>query len=222
MVAPDAPTQLSAEATDETTAQLRWLTPVDDGGTPITGYQIERNLNDGGFAVLVADTASVLTSYEDSTLSARDKAEYRVSAINADGIGAASDSATTTTATSDAQTIKEQLLNDWSLTGELSKSVTGEMDEVVHFLDRDQVPGNKVAKAVTVEKINRIGNENIVEHPKFLEQSDTFEITCFLQVPDSSPENFSVWVDLMQQMTDEVTRILKKKLLAFNSHRGIF
>ena len=48
-----------------------------------------------------------------------------------------------------------------------------------------------------------------MEHPKFLEQSDTFEVACFLQVPDGADDRFSVFIDLMQQMTGEVQRILK-------------
>jgi len=134
---------------------------------------------------------------------------YRVSAINADGTGAASNEASMTTATSEAQILQQLLFNNWSLTGELSKVVVGDMDEVVTFFNRGQVPGNKVAKAVTVQKINQLGNENIIEHPKFFEQSDTFEVTCFLQVPDAAADVFSVWVDLMQQMAGEVSRILK-------------
>ena len=209
MAVPGVPTDLSAEASNSTTAQLRWLTPDDDGGSAITGYFIERNLNDAGFATLVADTASVLTAFADSTLTARDNAVYRVSAINGDGTGSPSDTSSCTTATSEAQTVKELLFNNWGLTGELSKTVVGDMNEVVNFLDRDQVPGNKYAKAITVQKINELGNENIIEHPKFFEQSDTFEVTCFMQVPDAAADNFSVWIDLMQQMTGEVVRILK-------------
>jgi len=209
MAVPGVPTDLSAESTDSTTAELRWSTPSDDGGSPITGYFIERDLNDAGFATLVADTASVLTAFSDSTLAARDNAVYRVSAINGDGTGSPSDTSSCTTATSEAQTIKELLFDNWGLTGELSKTVVGDMNEVVNFLDRDQVPGNKYAKAITVQKINDLGNENIVEHPKFFEQSDTFEVTCFMQVPDAAADNFSVWIDLMQQMTGEVVRILK-------------
>jgi hypothetical protein len=209
MAVPGVPTDLSAESTNSTTAQLRWSTPADDGGSAITGYFIERNLNDAGFATLVADTASVLTAFADSTLAARDNAVYRVSAINGDGTGSPSDTSSTTTATSEAQTVKELLFDNWALTGELSKTVVGDMNEVVNFLDRDQVPGNKYAKAITVQKINDLGNENIIEHPKFFEQSDTFEVTCFMQVPDAAADNFSVWVDLVQQMTGEVVRILK-------------
>ena len=209
-MAPSPPLNLSAEAINSTTAILLWSPPANTGTTPLTGYNIERNLNGGGFVPLVS--LGVVLTYTDTTLSARDNAVYRVNAQNSTGTSGFSDTASTTTSTSEAQTIKELLFNNWSLTGELSKTVIPgppPMDEVVMFYDRGQIPGNKVAKAVTVQKINALGNENIIEHPRFLEQSETFEITCFLQVPDGADDQFSVWVDLMQQMTSEVTRILK-------------
>ncbi len=209
MAVPDAPTDLSAEATNTTTAALLWTVPDDDGGFAITGYFIERNLNDAGFATLVADTGNTNVSFTDSTLSSRDNAVYRVSAINSDGTGSSSNEASMTTATSESQILQQLLFNNWSLTGELSNSVVGDMTEPVHFFDRQQIPGNFFAKSVTVQKINALGNENIVEHPKFFEQSDTFEVTCFMQVPDGADDVFSVWVDLIEQMTGEVTRILK-------------
>ena len=210
MAIPTAPLDMSAEATNPTIIQLRWLTPESDGGDTITGYFIERNLNGAGFAVLVADTGNALVAFEDSTLTARDNAVYRVSAINISGTGPTSDTDSTTTATSEAETIRDLLFNNWALTGELSKtSVSGAMNEAVQFFDRGQIPGNKKAKAVVVQKINELGNESIVEHPKFFEQSDTFEVSCFLQVPDGADDRFSVFIDLMQQMTGEVVRILK-------------
>lgn len=209
MAVPGAPTDLSAESTTATTIQLRWLTPDDDGGSPITGYFIERDLNGADFATLVADTANTLVAFADTTLTARDNAVYRVSAINGDGTGLPSDTDSATTATSEAQTIKESLFDNWSLTGELSKTVVGDMDEPINFYDRGQIPGNKKAKAVVIQKINSLGNESIVEHPKFFEQSDTFEVSCLLQVTDGADDIFSVFIDLMQQMTSEVIRILK-------------
>ncbi len=204
-----SPLQLSAEATIETTIELRWSAPESDGGDIITGYFIERSLNGAAFTTLVADTGNDDTFFTDSTLSARDNGKYRVSAINVSGTGPPSNLASATTSTSEAQTIKELLFDNWALTGELSKVVVSDMTEVVNFLDRDQVPGNKKAKMVTVQKINAIGDQDITEHPTYFEQSELFEITCFLQVPDSADDIFSVWIDLMQQMTSEVIRILK-------------
>ena len=168
-------------------------------------------ISDDSFSFIAATLASV-TAFTDDTLFPRNNPTYRVIALNVEPeLSSPSNEASTTTSTSEAQTIKDLLFDEWSLTGELSKTVVDNMTEVVNFLDRDQVPGNKKTKMVTVQKINELGNENIVEHPKFFEQSDTFEITCFLQVPDSAEDVFSVWIDLMQQMTGEVSRILKTR-----------
>ena len=162
------------------------------------------------FEVLVVDTGSTDTFFTDTPITLlRINVIYRVSAINGTGTGTISDNASTTLATSEAQTIQELLFNNWSLIGELAKQTTSTMTEPVHFFERGQVPGNKFPKAITVQKINALGNENIIEHPKFFEQSETFEITCFLQIIDSADDQFSVWIDLMQQMTSEVSRILK-------------
>ena len=42
MAVATAPLDLSAEATNPTVAQLRWLTPSSDGGDTITGYFIKQ------------------------------------------------------------------------------------------------------------------------------------------------------------------------------------
>jgi len=57
----------------------------------ITGYQIERRLCGGvAFTVIKADTGNNNTSYNDSGLKASTCYDYRVSAININGIGPAS------------------------------------------------------------------------------------------------------------------------------------
>lgn len=222
MAAPSAPQQLSAEATNSTTAELRWSAPENDGGFAILEYDVVRSINGGSFNPLTTVTAPT-TAFTDSTLSTQQNAAYRVSATNTNSeTGPFSNTASTTTSTSEAQTIKELLFDNWGLSGELAKETTGDMTEPVHFYDRGQVPGNKFPKAITVQKINELGNENITEHPKFFEQSDTFEITCFLQVIDSADDQFSVWIDLMQQMTSEVTRILRTQFAPSSSTGEFF
>lgn len=303
MTTPTKPLNLSADATNSTTASLVWSTPSSDGGKPITSYTVQRKLPQvvlsftvspvgtgyssvsppsvtvsggggigaTGVAVITGGTVSAInvtsggngftsapdvtidpppsgtqaeatanlsttgfdnigtTSFtvkvfSDETLFPRDNPIYQITATNEDGESNPSDTASTTTATSEAQTIAELLFDGWNLTGELSKTVTTTdppMTEPVHFFDRGQVPGNKFAKSITVQKINALGNENIVEHPRFFEESNTFEITCFLQVIDSADDQFSVWVDLMQQMTTKVTDILRGEFAPSNK-KGVF
>ena len=67
---------------------LRWSAPTDDGGSPITGYRIERAAARGGpWSVLVASTGRAATTYTDTGLPPNTTRFYRVRAINAEGRG---------------------------------------------------------------------------------------------------------------------------------------
>ena len=94
-IAPDAPTGLTANAAGETEIKLSWTAPT---GT-ITGYKVEVSANgDTGWSNVVADTASTDTTYSHTGLSAGNTRHYRVSAINTDGTGDASNVGGATTA----------------------------------------------------------------------------------------------------------------------------
>jgi PKD repeat protein len=75
---------------DVTASFLSWKAP-DNGGSDITGYQILRGTTAGGEAVLVANTGSTKTTFEDTTTDPT-VADYfyTVKAINAVGTGNAS------------------------------------------------------------------------------------------------------------------------------------
>jgi len=95
---PDAPTALSATAISDSQIDLSWTAPLNDGGSSITGYQIERASPVGGiFTVIIANTGSTATSYSDAGLSPSTQYNYRVSAINSVGTGPASNEAAATT-----------------------------------------------------------------------------------------------------------------------------
>ena len=97
---PDAPTALVATASGSTQINLSWTAPASTGGSAITGYKIEVSPNGtSGWTDQVANTNSTATTYAHTGLASGDTRHYRVSAINANGSGAASnvDSATTGT-----------------------------------------------------------------------------------------------------------------------------
>ena len=99
--APGAPTGLTATASGTTAIDLSWSAPGSTGGSAITGYKIEVS-SDGGssWSDLVANTSNTTTTYAHTGLAAGDTRHYRVSAINTNGTGTASNVASATTGTS--------------------------------------------------------------------------------------------------------------------------
>ena len=105
--APGAPTGLTATVSGTTAINLSWTAPGSTGGSAITGYKIEVSPNGtSGWTDQVANTNSTATTYAHTGLAAGDTRHYRVSAINANGAGTASnvDSATTGTSVPGAPT----------------------------------------------------------------------------------------------------------------------
>ena len=95
---PGAPTGLTATAVGETTINLAWTAPADNGGDAIIGYQIEVWVAGGmHWAVLEDDTESAGTDYAHTELMDGRTRYYRVSAINSVGAGAMSNVASATT-----------------------------------------------------------------------------------------------------------------------------
>ena len=76
---------------------LTWVAPTDTGGSPITGYKIERSRDAIVWTTIVANTGTTALTYVDKNLPANTQYYYRVSAINAGRTGDASDSANTKT-----------------------------------------------------------------------------------------------------------------------------
>ncbi len=99
LTAPAAPTGLTATADGPTKIKLTWTAPTDNGGAAITGYKIESRLrSETSFRTLVTDTKTTKTDTTHTGLAPSTQRFYRVRAINSEGAGAASSSATAITA----------------------------------------------------------------------------------------------------------------------------
>ncbi len=95
---PHAPSSLVASAVGESSIQLSWATPSDNGGARITGYRIEVSLTGASaWSVVATNTRSTSTLYTHRGLPPGSRRYYRVAAINSQGRGAYSRVAFATT-----------------------------------------------------------------------------------------------------------------------------
>ena len=80
---PEPPVDLTGEVVDSSVV-LNWNAPDDD---PVTGYKIYRRALEAGTTLeaLVADTASLATTYTDTTVEQGTKYTYRVATLNSVG-----------------------------------------------------------------------------------------------------------------------------------------
>ena len=91
VVPASAPTLLGAAS--DGAAILSWTIPADDGGSPISGYEIYRSVAGGPEALLASTTG---TTHVDFGLTNGTTYTYRVAAVNGAGIGAFSNAVTVT------------------------------------------------------------------------------------------------------------------------------
>src|SRR3970040_2287833 len=95
---PNSPTSLTANAISSSQINLSWITPTNTGGTPVTGYMIQkRDSCTGSFSTLVVNISNTSTTYSNTGLVNGTCYQYRVFAHNAVGTSMASNNATGTT-----------------------------------------------------------------------------------------------------------------------------
>ncbi len=80
---PNSPTGLDVKTASDTSLNLTWTAPSDNGGAAITGYLIQRN-----GTTIVIHTASNKTTYSDTNLLSSHQQTYQVAAWNSIGLGA--------------------------------------------------------------------------------------------------------------------------------------
>ena len=85
---PGQPRELVAQALSYSEIQLTWKPPESDGGSPIMGYRIERSVDRGSSWVTIREqTGTALAGFHDRDLEPATVYQYRVSAVNALGVG---------------------------------------------------------------------------------------------------------------------------------------
>jgi len=98
VTAPSAPQNLQAVTISSSQINLGWSDPSSNGGSPVTGYKIERSADNGNtWSTIISDTNYTEDGYLDHGLAPSSAYTYRVSAINSAGIGQSSNTASATT-----------------------------------------------------------------------------------------------------------------------------
>lgn len=120
-----------------------------------------------------------------------------------------------------ADDLRQVIENNWSLTGVLSKTGTSTMREVVKFYSRPQIQGTEVTKAVEVQKDADAENEDVMDHPRFLEITDNYFITVRYRAIDIQEESYNEALSNVQAMQNEVIRIIKTQFDPSNTI-GVF
>src|SRR5207253_5761785 len=93
---PQSPTNVSANPSSSSQIDLGWTAP-NNGGSPITGYTVERSSDGGSTWSVKSNTGSTATTYSDTGLSSNTAYTYRVSAINSIGTSSPSSTVSATT-----------------------------------------------------------------------------------------------------------------------------
>src|SRR5207237_140372 len=92
------PTGLTATTVSSSQINLSWTAPSNNGGSAITGYEIERSTDNGTkWYAIVSNTNSTSETYSDSGLPHSTIYSYRVSAINSVGTSSTSNVASAIT-----------------------------------------------------------------------------------------------------------------------------
>ncbi|XP_052800015.1 twitchin-like isoform X4 [Mya arenaria] len=82
---PFPPGQPSVKEQDRDHITIRWEPPENDGGAPITGYEVERKEPKSNRWVKVSKSPVKIPEFEDTKVTANKEYEYRVTAINEAG-----------------------------------------------------------------------------------------------------------------------------------------
>ncbi len=136
---PAAPTGLSASPASSSQINLSWTAPLNNGGSSIMGYKIERSTDGGStWSTIKPNTGTTGTVYFDTGLTAGKTYTYRVSAINGIGTSSPSTTASATTPTPTTLSLSAIANIPWgqkvTVGGRLTQSTgVGVANKIIYF-----------------------------------------------------------------------------------------
>lgn len=106
-----------------------------------------------------------------------------------------------------ADTLRDSIESNWALTGALAKTTSNTMKNAVKFFAHPQVRQVETRKAIEVVKETPLSTDTI--HPRRTVVQDTFNVTCRYTVEDVKNSKWDVSEKRIEDMCDEVLRIVK-------------
>ncbi len=158
-VEPSPPTGLTATPHSSTEIDLSWSIPTINGGSPITGYKIERNDGSGFSAIQNTQT----TTYQDTGLTPSKPYSYRVSAISSTCTSTPSNVVNATTLSAPVQTNPlGSVQTNPSNTGTPNQPQTNNSTQSIQEIIQQRIENAKRLQQLLQAKLNAISlNENV-------------------------------------------------------------
>ena len=161
------PTSLTSSVASSTEIDLRWSSPTNTGGAPLSGYKIERD--DGTGFNPIQNTQS--TSYQDTGLIPSKLYSYRVSAVNQAGTSDPSNVATAVTLSPPTQTTSPpSSTTDQSSTPSLDELLKKRLEDAKRLQDllngKNSGSSSAPVHAQTIQLSEKIGMADVASNPE--------------------------------------------------------
>jgi len=107
----------------------------------------------------------------------------------------------------EADTLRDSIESGWALTGALVKTESTTVQNPVKFYAHSLVKHTESKRAVIVRKLTPIATTQ--NHTEFREETNVYEITCRYTVDATNETAFDLSVQRVEDMCNEVERIVK-------------
>lgn len=121
----------------------------------------------------------------------------------------------------EANTLRDTLFNNWTLTGRMAKEGTANVENPIRFFAHDELEGRQALKSIDVKKTTPKQTERRSEFFKLVE--DSFEITVNYPIMAASiKEEWDNSESDVEDIEEEIERILRTVYNPFNFTGGFY
>ncbi len=172
-MAPSVPIALTASVSTSNAITLNWSPPINDGGSSVSGYKIERN--DGSGFTAIQNVQS--TTYQDTNLLPAKSYSYRVSAVNSAGTSDPSNVVTISTFSQTPTSTPSSSSNPDSSGSSSSTSSPSLEDLIQQRIEQAKKIQEQLAQAGKSQNLNLVDNMIIGDSiaPSYLKNNPSLQ-----------------------------------------------